>query len=374
MRREHLATGVFFATNGAVYGSIFPRLPEIVDRYHLTPATLGLVLFVPVLTSLLGSPAGGRGVVRLGARRTARMAVAAVAVALGTTVATEYLAALVASLAVLGFADGVMDVAMNMHAVDLEHRLGRHVMQSLHGAWTAGALAAAVASGLVAGTVSLVAHVAVAGLVLGVVGILLPSRWEPLRTSFSAGSKTSRATLRTLAVVTLAVSLAESIPLDWASVFTTEVFDVTPRTAAMATAVALAGMLAGRLVGDRVIGRFGAHGTIVAFALLAAAAGGLVSTAPSAAVGLVGLGLAGMGSSVLFPGIVSFAGRTSDAGIAAVTAASRVGFMIAPVVTGWVAERVGFRPTMLLPAVAALAVAGWARTAPRVSSTDPASP
>lgn len=372
MRREWWATALFFAANGAVYGSIFPRLPEVVERYDLTPGLLGLVLFVPVMTSLVGSAVGGRTVVRFGARRTSRVALAVLAASLGSFVASPYLAGLIAALAVLGFADGVMDVGMNMHALDLEIRAGRPVLQGLHAAWTAGALTAALASGIVAGAVPLVLHIVVAAVILGSVGVVLPSWWEPVRTAIPRPADGSRRALGWMALVAVGVAVAESVPIDWASVFTSEVFGSRPRAAAAATATALAGMLAGRVIGDRVIGVLGARRTLVGFSGLAGVGGVMLTFSPNSVIAFVSLAVAGLGSSIMFPGIISIAGRISDGGIATVTASARLGFMLGPVVTGAVAERFGFRPTMLLPAVAALAVGAWAATSVRVS--DPVRP
>lgn len=367
MRREWWATALFFACNGAVYGSIFPRLPEVVERYSLTPGTLGLVLVVPVFTSVFGSAVGGRVVVRFGARRASRVALVVLAIALSLFVVSPRLAGLVAALAVLGFADGVMDVGMNMHAVDLEIRTGRAILQGLHAAWTAGALTAALASGLVAGTVPLVVHIASAAVILGLVGVVLPSAWEPVRTAIPRREGGSRRTLGWMALVTIGVSLAESVPLDWASVFTSEVYGATFSVAAASTATALAGMLAGRVAGDRVMAALGARATLVAFAALTAIGAMFVALSPNTPVAFAGLAVAGLGASVMFPGMISIAGRVSDDGIAAVTASSRIGFMVGPVVTGLVAERFGFRPIMLLPALAAVAVGIWARTSVAVS-------
>jgi len=367
LRREWWATALFFATNGAVYGSIFPRLPDVVDRYDLTPGLLGAVLVVPVLTSLVGSAIGGRVVVRFGARRTSRIALAVLALSLGSFVSSPHLAGLVAALAVLGMADGIMDVGMNMHALDLEIRAGRPVLQGLHAAWTAGALTAALASGIVAGVVPLVVHVAIAAALLGAVGVMLPSWWEPVRTAIPRHGDGSRRALGSMVLVAVAVSLAESVPIDWASVFVSEVFGSTPATAAAATATALGGMLAGRVVGDRVIGALGPRRTLVAFSGLVGLGTVVVMAAPTSAVAFGALAVAGAGSSVMFPGIISIAGRISDSGIAAVTASSRLGFMLGPLVTGAVAERFGFRPIMLLPAAAASSVGLWAATSSRVS-------
>ena len=373
MRREWWATAAFFGCNGAVYGSIFSRLPEVVERYAMTPGMLGVVLVVPVFTSLIGSAIGGRVVVRFGARRSARIALVVLAVSLGLMTVSPLLAGLVTALAVLGAADGVMDVAMNMHAVDLEIRMGRAVMQGLHAAWTAGALLAAVTAGVVAGWAPLVAHIAVAAPILGMIGVVLPSWWEPVRTAIPRQQGGNTRALGWIAVVAIAVSLAESVPLDWASVVLSEVFAANSAQAATATAAALAGMLAGRVVGDRVIGRIGARRTLVSFSGLTTLGALLVGIAPTGQAAYVALGLTGMGASVMFPGMISIAGRISDDGVAAVTASARLGFMIGPIVTGLVAERFGFRPIMLLPALAAIAVASWAGSSDQVSGRVPPS-
>lgn len=369
MNRERWATAVVFGTNGAVYGSVFPRLPEVVDRYGLTPATLGTVLVVPVVLSLLGSAIGGRLVVRFGAVRTTQVMVAVLGLSVGLMTASTALGLLLLAFAALGLADGSMDVAMNMHAVDLENRMGRSIMQGLHAAWSGGALAASVAAGVVAGEVSLVAHLSVAGAVVAIVGIGLASTWERIRTPVSTGGGTTWTHLGILGVVAVGVSIVESVPIDWSSLFTEELFGVSPSAAATATTAALAGMFLGRLAGDAVTDRIGAARTLLAFLGVALLGAAIAATAGSYGVSILGLGLAGLGSSVAFPSLVSIAGRVADDGIAAVTAASRLGFMTAPVITGSVADAFGFRWIMALPAGLALVVAGWAARSRQISGS-----
>lgn len=374
MTRERWATAAFFAANGAVYGSVFPRLPELVDRYDLTAATLGAVLFVPVVASLAGSAGGGRIVVRLGARTTSRIAVVTVAIALAVMVASPSLAGLLVAFGALGFGDGVMDVAMNMHAVDLDTRIGRPIMQSLHAAWSGGALTASIAAGVVAGRVPLAIHLAVAGAVIGLIGVVLPSMWAPVRTPVESGGLDTIRAIRTLVVVTVGVAFVESVPIDWASVFTTHLFDATPPMAAAATTAALGGMFVGRVVGDPAVARFGSRRTVIGFSLLSACGAGMAVVSPTIATGYAALALAGFGSSVIFPAIVSVAGRITDGGVAAVTSGSRIGFMTAPIITGTIADRFGFRPIMLVPALIGVGVAGWARTTEWVSDRARPSP
>ena len=369
MRLERWSTAIVFGTNGAVYGSVFPRLPEVVDRYDLTPSTLGTVLFVPVVLSFIGSALGGRLVVRFGARRTTQVTVALLGASLGAMTVSTSLAVLLLAFAALGLADGSMDVAMNMHAVDLENRMGRSIMQGLHAAWSGGALLAAVAAGLVAGRVSLFVHLAIAGAIVAAVGIVLSTAWERIRTPVPTGSGGTWMHLGVLAGVAVAVSIVESVPIDWSSIFAEGLFDVSASAAASATTIALAGMFVGRLTGDRVTDRIGPARTLLLFLAIALVGAGTAATARTYAMAVFGLGLAGLGSSVAFPSLVSIAGRVADDGIAAVTASSRLGFMFAPIITGAIAESFGFRWIMVLPAGMALAVAAWAARSRQVSGS-----
>ena len=50
--------------------------------------------------------------------------------------------AFVAGLAVYGLGLGGVDAATNMQAVALEHRWGRTILPSFHGAWTVGGIVA----------------------------------------------------------------------------------------------------------------------------------------------------------------------------------------------------------------------------------------
>ena len=67
--------------------------------------------------------------------------------------------ALVAALALLGAANGVMDVAMNAHGVAVETRLQQPIMSSLHGMFSLGGLLGAGAGALLLGWLPPAAHV-----------------------------------------------------------------------------------------------------------------------------------------------------------------------------------------------------------------------
>ena len=68
-RRALKSVAVQFFANGATYATIIPRLPEIREQVDISISTLGLVLTVGSIASLIGSAFAGRVTARIGSRR-----------------------------------------------------------------------------------------------------------------------------------------------------------------------------------------------------------------------------------------------------------------------------------------------------------------
>ncbi|HEX2316613.1 MAG TPA: MFS transporter, partial [Thermomonospora sp.] len=158
------ATGAFLA-HGLVSSAWVARIPQIKEDLGLTEGSLGL--------ALLGSPVGvvvavrfaGRIVARWSSRTATRVAGVLAGLSLVPLGLAWNLGSLVVALALFGAALGIMDVAMNAQGVAVERRRGRPLMSGLHGAWSVGALAGALAG-------SAAAHLEVPVAVhLGVTGV-----------------------------------------------------------------------------------------------------------------------------------------------------------------------------------------------------------
>jgi len=124
-------------------------------------------------------------------------------------------------------------------------------------------------------------------------------------------------------------------------------------------------MTIGRLVGDRVVDRFGAVPVARTGALVAAAAllAALLLARPEAAI--VGWAIAGLGVATLFPLAFAAAGavpgvRAGD-GIAVVGFLARLGFLATPPVIGAIADASSVGTGLLIVPVAALGAAVLAR-------------
>ncbi len=154
-----------------------------------------------------------------------------------------------------------------------------------------------------------------------------------------------------LGAATVGGAVIEGAPADWGAV-RLQRFGVAEGTSALAFAAFMAGMLAGRLVGDRLTDRHGAR--VVLRSGMALAACGVVTgvVVDDPVVFAVGLALAGFGASGFFPLAFSAAGRLPGVapgiGAATVSLTARMGFLAEPVVVGGAGA--GHEPARGVPA------------------------
>jgi len=355
------------------FASWLPRLPELRDELAVSATALGLTLVGGGVGGLAVSLISGRVVDRVGSRT------ATVATSIGLSLLLPCVAfapsapVLFAALLVLGALDGMTDVAMNSQAVDLQLARERSIMSRMHAMWSTGAVTGGlVASRAAAAEVTLRAQLVVTGLVLAAVTAvaarwLLPgaTRTRPAERDESRG-RAPRALLVRLFTVGIAVALTE-IPLyDWAALMMSDRFDLTRGRAALGFVAVAGGMLAGRLVGDRITDRLGLESTRRSGALIALAGTIVAATFPSPVAAGLGLLLAGLGISALFPIMFRASGEltASSAGMASFASGARLGILVSSPLVGLLAD-----PASV--AVSVLIVSGAAATVVAVTSLPP---
>lgn len=355
-----------FAVNGAAFASWLPRLPEVRDRLGLDLDQLGLVLLGTGLGGLVASTAGGALVDRLGSRRSCVAGAVALAVGLPAVASAGEAWVLFAVLAALGSVDVLTDIGMNMQAAQVQRHASGSVVQRFHGAWSLGALGGAAVAATAAGAdVSLGRQLAVTSVALVATIAVAARHLSATDDRVVAGASGVRRTpvLALLAAVALAMAVVESVPGDWAAVFTSDVHGAGPGVASLGYLAVAAGMVVGRFTGDAATDRLGA-GRVFRGAIAVAAAGlVVVVTSPAAAVALAGFGIVGLGISVLFPALYLQAADTdgipAGLGLGVLSTGARLGFLLSPPVVGAWAAGASLR-TALAVVVGAAALAASA--------------
>lgn len=381
-----------FAVNGALYGTLLTRYPEIADRVEASETAFGVVLFAAAIGGLLGSVLAPL-LVRWSGEARATVIVGSGYAVLAVVVAwAPSLAVLGLALLVLGLADGAHDVGMNALSVRAQQALGTPVMGRAHATWSLSLTGAGVLGvGAAAADVPVVGHVSVIALAALILQLaVLPNGRRPIpaagpRANPTNGSEPTggsapenpgpgmrlshlRWLLLALGMAALAASYVESPGQEWTGLLLSRGLDASAGLAAAGPVVFSAGLVISRLVLDTVTRRAGAAAVAtVAGATIALSmfAGLLVAaTGGSAWFVLAAIALAGLGAGPVFPLLFGAGDQLSvRRGIAPATTASivstlsRIGAISAPVVVGPLSEAVG------LPMVLAVMAVGGAMLA-----------
>ncbi len=367
MLRARVGVGLIFFVNGAAFASWVSRIPALRAGLGLSDGTLGSVLFAMSCGVLLSFPLAGKGAQLMGARQLALLAGLALLVMLPMPFLIGIVPSLVLVMLEVGAALGTMQVAMNVLAVDVQARVPRPIMSSLHGAWSAGGLVGAGVGSLAAhAALSPLLHltgaaVALAGVLLAALMLLararLPARTgaapAPMRPSMSFRRRGPRAdrVLLGLGLICFCAFLTEGALADWSAVWLHDKAQASESLAALGYAVFAGAMTTMRMVGDRLLEIFGSVRLLRVLTALgtAALAGALVLARVDSA--MLAFVLLGLGMATVVPTAFAAAGRRADAlagGAAGEVSAARAvallsgfgysGLLLGPPLIGWLAQ------------------------------------
>jgi MFS family permease len=365
-------TAIFFA-NGAVFSSWYARLPQIQEGLGIGPGALGLALLGAPLGLLVAQPLVGAVV----AKRGSRPVVAAAPLYMGTVVLPALAvdtATLFLAVVVVGAANGALDIAMNAQGIAVERAARHRIFNSLHAAFSFGALAGAALAGLAAAVgVDPLVHLLLCAAVGAAAALVVAPRLLPASADARPDApRLVRPTRRLtgLAVIAFCALLAEGAVFDWSAIYVANEAGASPSLAPAGLAGFSLAMAVGRLAADPLTGRHGAPRLARASGTVAAAGLALALALATPAGAIAGFALMGLGLSALFPLSLRATGEDPErAGpaLAAVSTVGYTGFLIGPPAIGLLAEatdlRAALAPVCLLLLIAA-SLAGHLRARP----------
>ncbi|MBO2445552.1 MFS transporter [Actinomadura barringtoniae] len=348
-------------------------LPALDERLDLGTGRTGTVLLLVSLGVLVSMQGAGRLADRWSSRRVCLISgpIAAL-VLLGPALAGSY-GVLLACAFVFGLGLGVLELAMNAHAVEVELVYERPIMSSFHGMWSLGGAAgglltsAALRGGLGVGTLLTITAIAGAVLFLLPGPLLLHDRTSPKPVEAKSAERRSvgRAAVLLLGAVVFAGAIAEGAAMDWAAIHARRVLEVDPDLAPLAFTVFSTAMTVMRFLGDRIRGRLGATRTLRLAGSLAASGYALVLIAPltsgaSMALAWAGWALVGTGLATVVPVAFSSVGASQEAAgraLAMITTFLYCGLLAGPAVIGHLADLTSLPAALALPGILAVFVA-----------------
>ncbi|MGW8746246.1 MFS transporter [Streptomyces sp. NPDC055794] len=383
-RRARVAVAVLFFTNGALFANLLPRYPQIKADLGIGNAAYGLAVAAFPAGAIAAGLAAGILVRRFGSARVAVGGTLLTGVGILAAGLAESVAVFAGALFLAGAMDAFTDVAQNAHGLRVQRRYGRSIINSFHAIWSIGAVTGgSMAAGAIALGVPRGQHLFFSGVVFAVAACValrfcLPGpETETAETAETAkeedgggGAQRTAPTpatgarmhyvLAALVLIATAGTLVEDAGSSWATLYLSDSLNASVALAASGYVALVGAQFVGRLIGDRLVDRFGQRAVARSGALIAAVGMGLALAVPTVPGTVLGFAAAGFGVATLVPAAMHEAdelpGLKPGSGLTIVSWLMRLGFLLSPPVVGLVADATSLRVGLLVVPLAGLLV------------------
>ena len=381
LRLARRAVTVAYVGQGVCFAALVSRVPAVQSKFELSDGALGLIVgLVPIIAGI-GSVVAGSLAEKRGSRPVLRVLGPVVPLALVAAGFAPSVPVLLAALVALGFGLGSVDATMNIQGVRVQDDLGRPVVASFYAAFSlAGFVGALLASAAAGTSMPLGVFFALIAVVLIPVQLfagrfLLPGHPvpPPLQEAAAEGHA-PRIHWRPVMLVGIAlmcVYIADSGASTFSADYLHKGLGGTESVAALAYAAYSLMTVAGRIMVDRTVDRFGPVRLVRIGGFTAVAAAAAVAIAPSPAVAIAAFALLGLAICpaipLAFTAAASHDKTSSGVAVARVNVFNYVGFVVGAPLIGGIAEGASLRWAFaaLVPVLLVVPLlATWFRIAP----------
>jgi len=342
-----LATRLAFLVAGFGLACWAPLVPFAKARLGVDDGVLGILLLclgggsvVAMLgTGVLGARFGSKPIIIAGCLGIV------LTLPLLAIVATPWALGLV--LIFFGAAVGSLDVAMNIHAVEVEKASDRPLMSGFHALFSIGGFAGSAVMTLLL-TLRMGPFAATLLASVFMLGATLVAWPRLLRTAQGHEGPLfvmPHGVILVLAGLAAIMFLVEGALLDWSALLITSQDIVEASRGGVGYMLFASAMTAGRLSGDAITGRFGDRAILIGGGGIALAGFAVLLISPFPWIALAGFVLIGLGAANIVPVFFRLAGSQkvmpSALAVAAVTTTGYAGILVGPAGIGFVADLLG---------------------------------
>jgi len=341
------ATRLAFLVAGFGIACWAPLVPFVKQRLGVDDGVLGTLLLCIGMGSVIAMLVTGALSARYGSKPI--IVTGGIGLALILPLLTVVSTPLSLGIALLAFgaALGSLDVAMNVHGIEVERAAGRPLMSGFHALFSVGGFAGSALMTLLLSIrlATLASTLICAALMLMAMLIAQPRLLQAAQTTDGPLFVKPRGIVLVIAALTAITFLAEGALLDWSALLITGKGLVTAAQGGVGYMLFSVAMTAGRFGGDAITARVGDRVTTFWGGLLAIAGFVILLTAPSAVLAMAGFLLIGLGASNIVPVLFRRAGAQKTMppalAIAAITITGYAGNLVGPAGMGYVARGIG---------------------------------
>ena len=350
-KKQRRITAVYFFLSGILTASWSSRIPDVQQRLGMADGAWGSVLFFLPVGLVLGLLLSSWLVARFGTSRVKVTAFFVSCLLLCMLGLASGAVRLMATLFLFGAVRTILNIAMNTQSVAVQRLYTKPIVSTFHGLWSLACFAsAAFGTLMIVNNVAPRWHFLLVAATCSTIAVLTfkavdfkshikpeqrPFLVMPDRYLFGLGS------------IAFCAMLCESTMFDWSVNYFEKVVQADKALVTIGYTSFIIAMAAGRLLGDRLVARFGPTNLLMANGLIMATGFALAALFPFLLPAAAGFLLIGLGDSVIVPILYTLSARTTKMqpgyAIASVTLIGYAGFITGPLLVGFVSEAWGMQ-------------------------------
>jgi MFS family permease len=358
MKKSRFSIGILFFICGLNFATWATRIPDFKTSLQLSDAELVTVLMGLPIGSLVSLPIAGWLLTKYASRWITLMAVIMYVVVIPSLGLLTSALSLFLGLFFFGMAGDIMNIAMNTKVVSLEAKMNKIIMSSFHAFFSIGILAGAFLGGILEQEkftpIEHFSLIALSNI------ILIPFSFRNLLKDKPIQDETKSISsivnlgpyLITLSFIAFCGMLCEGAMADWISLYFKEYKPDSPFPITIGFSFFAAAMVLGRFIGDRVSLKYGVSTILILNGILISLGMLLTLLFPSIYLKIAGCFLTGLGISTIVPLIYSQAGNQKEImpsiAIAGVSTIAYIGFLLGPVLIGYLSDFIGLDKALYL--------------------------
>lgn len=334
-----------FASLNILFGTWAIYIPSVKEDLGINKATLGIAIFFLSLGVFTIFPIASKIINKIGVGRATFVGLILSCIAALFPLLAPGFLSLATALFLFGATNGFTDISMNTLVTEIEKEDRQKFMSASHGFFSLGGVLAGLGSFLIPVLDNRGLHMLFAVLLVLTVNFMFYRRYHKVvaapieKEGFSFRNFKP---LMLIGLVSFVIMGSEGAIVDWSGLFLKEV-SLAP--------VALWGagflgfqafMTLGRFLGDAISSRIGSV-RIVALGSFIAIVGYLLVLTTEMYLSITGFALTGLGFSVIVPELFRIGGNVkgveSSQGVAFIAGTGYSGFLVGPVILGFIAEQ-----------------------------------
>lgn len=363
-RKERWITLIFFFLSGIITATWSSRIPDVQQRLGMNNAAWGTVLFVVPVGLIIGLSFSSWLVARFGTRRIMVLSCLGTALMLCLAGWADTTVQLMTALFFMGALRTILNISMNTHSVMVQKLYERPIVSTFHGVWSGACfLAAGIGTVMIINNVLPLAHFIIIAAVSIPAALLF---WQGTQAVNKNPTEKRPFFVRPdrylflLGLIAFCSMMCEGAMFDWGVNYFEKVVQPGKEWITTGYTAFIIAMALGRLTGDRIIAAFGYFRLLMGCGVLMALGFLLSATIPLLWPAALGFLLIGLGDSVLVPIVYSLSAQTGKmpAGyaLASVTLIGYVGFLLGPLLIGYISEALSMQWAIGLLSLFSLAI------------------